>query len=60
MTKRAAELKIRASIMLDPKVRELILALAETENRSFGNAVNQLLAEALAARGLLSAAHKDQ
>ena len=60
MTKRAADLKIRASIMLDPKVREIILALAENENRSFGNAVNQLLAEALTARGLIPAARKDQ
>ena len=55
MTKHVAQPKIRASVMLDPKVRDLILALAETENRSFGNAVNLLLSEALAARGLLPA-----
>ena len=53
MTKHVAQPKIRASVMLDPKVREIILALAAAENRSFGNAVNLLLAEALATRGLL-------
>ena len=45
--------KVRTSVMFDANLREIILALAAAENRSFGNAVNLLLAEALAARGLL-------
>ncbi len=45
--------KVRTSVMFDAKLRDLILELAETENRSFGNAVNLLLSEALSARGLL-------
>ncbi len=50
---RATEPKFRTSVLFDAQLRELILALSERENRSFGNAVNQLLSEALVARGLL-------
>ena len=59
MNARSTPPKRRTSVLFDAQLREIILALAEEENRSFGNAVNQLLAEALTARGLIPPARKD-